>query len=112
MTAMIFSTSCSKSKPPAAQAAVNQDSDQTNPAATVQTSISQPSATAAPADQPGAQPDLGVLNRALIRWIVGNRRPPANFEDFAATAGVTIPPPPAGKKYIIAKNMHIQLVDR
>jgi len=58
------------------------------------------------------QPDLGALNRGLLRWLAGNRRVPANFEDFAATAGIAIPPPPAGKKYIIAKNMHIQLVSQ
>jgi hypothetical protein len=59
---------------------------------------------------PNGEPDLGELNRNLIRWIVRNQRRPANFEDFAATAGVVIPPAPAGKKYVIAKNMHIQLV--
>jgi hypothetical protein len=59
-----------------------------------------------------AAPDLVELRRALARWLVRNRRPPANFEDFAATAGVVIPPPPAGKKYVITKRMEILLVDR
>ena len=59
-----------------------------------------------------AAPDLVELRRALARWLVRNRRPPASFEDFAATAGVVIPPPPPGKKYILTKDMHIQLVDR
>ena len=68
-------------------------------------------APAAPAVQ-DAQPDLPELNRSLLRWMMGNRRAPKNFEDFAATAGVPIPPPPAGKKYVIAKDMHIVLVNK
>jgi len=43
---------------------------------------------------------------------VRNRRPPKNFEDFAATSGVEIPPPPDGKRYAIDKTMHIILVKR
>jgi hypothetical protein len=70
----------------------------------------QPSAS--PLVQADGQPDLSELNRKLIRWIVGNRRPPKNFEDFAATAGFAIPAPPPGKKYVIAKNMHIELVSQ
>jgi hypothetical protein len=66
----------------------------------------------APLATPTGQPDLAEMNRTMIRWIVGHRRPPANFEEFAATAGVAIPPPPAGQKYIIAKNMHVQLVSK
>lgn len=66
----------------------------------------------APLATPTGQVDLGELNRTMIRWIVGHRRPPANFEEFATTCGVPIPPPPAGQKYIIAKNMHIQLVSQ
>lgn len=58
------------------------------------------------------EPDLPEINRALIRWIVGHKRRPANFEEFAATAGTPIPPPPAGKKYIIGGNMHVQLVNQ
>jgi len=69
-------------------------------------------ATTPAAAKPNGEPDLAELNRGLIRWIVRNRRPPANFQDFAATAGVTIPPAPPGKKYVIAQNMHIQLVNQ
>ena len=68
--------------------------------------------TTAPATQSNGQPDLAELDRSLLRWIMSNRRPPKNFEDFAATAGVPIPPPPPGKKYIIASDMHIKLVNQ
>jgi hypothetical protein len=77
----------------------------------------------APADQPVAAtpshqplttangtPDLGELNRTMIRWIVRNRRAPANFAEFSATAGIPIPPPPAGQKYIIGNDKHVLLV--
>src|SRR5260370_23794211 len=52
------------------------------------------------------------LNRELRKWIVRNQRPPKNFEDFAATAGIQIPPPPTGKRYAIDKTMHVILVAR
>ena len=58
------------------------------------------------------QPDLADINRTLIRWIIRNKRRPASFEDFAATADTPVPPAPAGKKYIIAQNMHVQLVNQ
>jgi len=70
----------------------------------------QPPAVAAA--QPEIQPDLPGLNRNLLRWMMGHRHRPKDFEEFAASAGVAIPPPPAGKKYIIRKDMHIVLVDR
>jgi hypothetical protein len=65
--------------------------------------------------QPAATPsgpDLAEINRSLIRWIVRNRRAPANFQEFASSAGAPIPPAPAGKKYIIGGNMHVQLVNQ
>ena len=74
-------------------------------AAPQQTQVAQ--STAQPTD-----PDLGEINRSLIRWVVGHKRRPANFEEFAASAGTPIPPPPAGKKYIIGGNMHVQLVNQ
>jgi hypothetical protein len=62
--------------------------------------------------QPDGQTDLTALNRCLVRWLIANKRRPKDFEDFAATAGVPIPPPPAGKQYVIGKDMHIVLVNR
>ena len=61
--------------------------------------------------QANDQPDLTALNRSLKGWLMANRRVPKNFQDFAATAGITIPPPPAGKKYVLTKDMHVALVD-
>jgi hypothetical protein len=61
--------------------------------------------------QPDGQTDLHALNRCLVRWLIANKRRPKDFADFAATAGVTIPPPPSGKKYAIGSNMHIVLVN-
>ncbi len=74
------------------------------------TSTASPVAVPAVTVVPNSEPDLGELNRGLLRWLMRNHRRPANFEDFAATAGVAIPPAPAGKKYVISKDMHIQLV--
>ena len=65
---------------------------------------------AAPVADPG--PDLGQITRDLRRWILRNQRPPKNFEDFASSANVQIPPPPPGKKYAIDKQMHVILVNR
>ena len=56
--------------------------------------------------------DPAELNRELRKWILRNRRPPKNFEEFAASAGVQFPPPPDGKKYAIDKTMHVILVKR
>jgi hypothetical protein len=61
---------------------------------------------------PDGVPDLHEFNRYLRRWIVSHRQRPANFEEFAASAGVQIPTPPAGKKYELDKGMHIVLVDQ
>ena len=52
------------------------------------------------------------LDRALTNWVARNRRAPRNFEEFAATAGVNIPPPPDGKRYAIDKTGHVVLVKR
>jgi hypothetical protein len=54
----------------------------------------------------------GLGHRAEWRaGFEGTGPQPAALAD-EKSAGVAIPPPPAGKKYVIAKNMHIQLVDR
>ena len=110
LIACMYSTGCGKPKPPATQTTT----DQKISLATANQTSEQLASTTPPTvtNQPNGEPDLKELNRSLLRWILGNRRRPKSFEDFAATAGIMIPPPPAGKKYVIAKDMHIQLVDR
>ena len=76
---------------------------------------SQPAAAAAP--QPAvtatnSAPDLHLLNQALMGWVYKNGRRPASFEEFASSAGVQIPPPPAGKKYAFNGRGFIVLVNR
>ena len=58
-----------------------------------------------------AGPDLVALNQALLGWRVQNQRVPSSFAEFAASANITIPPPPAGKKYIINNRGLISLVN-
>jgi len=89
------------------------------PSAQAQTNSTQPAPTTQQTIQPGqvtdgatnAMPDLRPLNRALLGWIVQNRRRPISFEEFAASAKIAIPPPPPGKKYIIDSRGLISLVD-
>jgi hypothetical protein len=62
--------------------------------------------------KPGGEPDLHALDQAMLRWLVANQRRPSSFQEFAATAGVTVPPPPSGKMYAISSSGHVILVDR
>lgn len=50
------------------------------------------------------------LTTALRRWIIAHKRLPRNFEEFSA--GMQIPPPPAGKEYQIDKNVRVVLVTK
>ena len=80
-----------------------------------QQAVQSPSQAQNPLPPPTAPPpntEPPDLNRELRKWIVRNQRPPKNFEDFAATAGIQIPPPPTGKRYAIDKTMHVILVAR
>jgi len=58
----------------------------------------------------GTEPDLAQMNRELRKWLMRNHRRPKNFEEFAASANVQFPPPPAGKKYSIDSRMHVVLI--
>jgi hypothetical protein len=63
------------------------------------------------ADPNDPHENLQLLNRALIRWMIKNHRHPQNFEDFASSAKIQIPDPPAGKKYTLDGRGFITLVD-
>ncbi len=108
---VLASAGCRKADAPAANVS-NAESNAVAAAEQAHEPVySQTPATTTPAVAPNGEPDLGELNRSLLRWVMANRRKPASFEDFAATANVTIPPPPAGRKYAIdPSTMHIVLV--
>jgi predicted small lipoprotein YifL len=112
MTICLVSGCGKKSPPPASQAPVA--ATDTNQAPAVTQAVQAPAVNqpATSYSQTNGEPDLRALDRVLIRWIVGHKRRPADFQEFAATAGAPIPPPPPGKKYVIAPNMQIQLVNQ
>ena len=120
LTMIVAVNGCSKKAAPTSNAATQsvptQSSAPTAPNQTFQqtavTENQQSPATAHAATAPPTGPDLAEINRTLIRWIVRNRRPPGSFAEFASSAGAPIPPAPAGKKYIIGGNMHVQLVNQ
>lgn len=66
---------------------------------------------AAPSSAPQTDPNLGQLTRGVRKWIVRNQRAPKSFEEFAASSGMQISAPPAGKKYSLDKRMNVILVD-
>jgi len=109
----LSSTGCHKASSPASNVSAAESNAVAAAVQTHEPVYSPPPAAPAPAVTPNGEPDLAELNRSLLRWVMANRRKPASFEDFAATANATIPPPPAGKKYSINKStMHIVLVNQ
>lgn len=109
MAALVFA-GCGKAKKPVA-ASVPETAASAEPN-NAPAPVAQASLAAAPLATPTGETDMAELNRTMLRWILGHRRVPANFEEFAATAGVAIPPPPAGKKYVIGRDKRIQLVNK
>lgn len=104
----IVSTGCSKHK--SSNQTTTEQTNQPVAVATHEPVYAPRSVATAPVVTPSGEPDMGELNRCLLRWVLGHRRKPANFDEFAATANVAIPPAPAGKKYAIDSSMHIVLV--
>lgn len=95
---------------PAPPAPAPQDTNASQPApAAPATPVNSGPALAATATN--ATVDLRPLNQALMGWVYRNGRRPANFEEFAASAGIQIPPPPPGKKYSITGRGFISLVN-
>jgi hypothetical protein len=124
---MTLSTGCGKKNEQAAPTAPQTNVEASAPATTAPANPANPANQTSQANQtpqvanqpkqpataqPPGEPDLTVINRALRRWVLANRRPPRSFDDFAASAGVPIPPAPPGKKYYLGSDMHVQLVNQ
>jgi hypothetical protein len=76
--------------------------DQASAAATPeQGGIAPVSSAVTVAAAPDGGADLRDLNHAYIGWIVRTHQRAKTFEEFVAASGTKVPPPPAGKKYVI-----------
>lgn len=64
------------------------------------------------ATAPEGGADLRDLNHAYIRWVLQTRKHAKTFEEFVAASGISVPPAPAGKKYLIDKAGFIALVNQ
>jgi len=67
--------------------------------------------TAAGAKTDNDVPVLQQLNRAVMGFRMQYHRNPASVEELATTAGISLPPPPPGKKYAFNHRGLIDLVD-
>jgi hypothetical protein len=111
----MFATGCGKkeSAAPSATTAAPQ------PAATQETAAAAaPSQPAYVPPPPAATtvadkgiPVLQQLNRSVIGYRIQNHRNPTSVEEVAAFAGVQVPSPPPGKKYVFNNRGLIVLVD-
>lgn len=71
------------------------------PATPGQTGSAPASTPVTVAAAPDGGADLRALNHVYIGWIIQSHQRPKTFEAFVAASGVNVPPPPAGKKYVI-----------
>lgn len=111
--ALVAGEGCGKSSknvPPSVVAPSPSDSNAVALAATPPANWTHPSAPSSSAKDSGPT-QLQMLNRAVLGWKMKNHRRPQSFEEFASTAGVQIPPPPAGKKYALDSKGFIILVN-
>jgi hypothetical protein len=110
---VLLTNGCDKGKSSTAQAPVPPPVANTNPPSAAMPQAQQYASTPVViAASPEGGADLRQLNHAYIGWIVQNQRRPKSFDEYVALSGVQIPPPPAGKKYVIDKNGFINLADK
>ena len=114
MAAALLAAGCGKKETPA----TNTSSGARNPAASNAEPAIAPLTPVLsqtnPIVVPAADSDLSVvqqLNRAAIGFRMEKHRYPTTVEEVAAFAGIQMPTPPAGKKYILNRRGLVVLVD-
>jgi hypothetical protein len=109
LTAAMFFSGCAKSKPPVAE--TPPPVADTNPPAAMPHAPEYVAAPVAIAASPNGGADLKQLNHAYIGWVIQTGRHAKTFEEFVAASGMSVPPPPAGKKYVIDRNGFINVAN-
>jgi hypothetical protein len=109
IAAVFFSVGCKKSEPTTVTTPATTDTNQTP--AIIQQTPPPASAPAVVAVSPAGGADLKQLNHAYVGWVLQNRRRPNSFEEFVKLSGIQVPPPPAGKKYVIDGHGFINYVN-
>jgi hypothetical protein len=110
----MFATGCGKKEsaaPSATTAAPEQTATQETAAATAPSHPADTPSPAAMAAANNGMPVLQQLNRAVLQYKIQNHRNPTSVEEVAAFAGIQVPPPPPGKKYVFNGRGLIVLVD-
>lgn len=114
MALVLAVVGCGKKQPPQAAAppapaAGNQNAPAT-PAS--QPTHTEPPQLAAPAGNDLQAKSIHQMEKVLVGWVISHHHRPKSFEEFVAESRIQVPSPPPGKKYVIANNMHILLVDK
>jgi hypothetical protein len=113
LMAAMFAAGCGKGHSSTAQAPASPPVEVSNPPPAAAPQAPQyPLAPVVIATGPDGTPDLRALNQAYIGWIVQYRRRPKDLDEFVTLSGIQLPPPPAGKKYVIDKNGFINFAGK
>jgi len=111
----MFATGCGKKEsaaPSATTAAPEQTATQETAATTAPSQpVHTPVSATAAANADSGLTVLQQLNRSVLQYRIQNHRYPTSVEEVAAFAGVQVPPPPPGKKYVFNGRGLIVLVD-
>jgi hypothetical protein len=110
LAAVFFAVGCKKSEIATVETPPSVADTNQSPAVIQQIPPSA-SAPVVVAARPDGGADLKQLNHAYIGWILQNRRRPKSFEEFVTLSGIQVPPPPAGKKYVIDGHGFINYVN-
>jgi len=98
--------------PPAPQNLAQPTSPNANPPPAAPVTPPPPPVNAATAAKSDAElSTLQQLNRALMGYRMQYHRNPATVEELASAVGISLPPPPSGKKYAFNNRGLVDLVD-
>jgi len=112
VTASFVLTGCGNKKTAPSPVATQPAPNTPTPEPAIQSEAPAPVAVSAGDTNVNTAPDFTKINIGIRGWRMEHGRMPTNFDEFAATCGFYIPPPPPGKKYTFDAKLHASLVNR